>query len=447
MSDKHIKFGIMLHGPGGHMNAWKHPSNPADASVNLQFYIDTARKAEAAGIVFGFVADGLFINEKSIPHFLNRFEPISILSALATVTTKFGLAGTISTSYSDPFTVARQLSSLDHISGGRAGWNVVTSPLEGSAKNYSRDQHPDHALRYEIADEYLEVTQGLWDSWDDDAFTRDRDSGQFFDADKLHRLNHKGRFFNVEGPLNIGRSKQGQPVIFQAGSSDAGIALAGKYADAVFTHSPSLEETRSFTQQVKTSAAAHGRHGDDVRIFPGISPIVGRTRAEAEAKYEVIRNLLSIEDAIAFLGRFFDHHDFSQYDLDAPFPELGDIGRNSFRSTTDKIKADARAHSLTLRQVALEVATPRPNFIGTGAEVADEIIRWIDSGASDGFILGFSVQAEGLADFVELVIPELEARGRYTRDLTGETLRENLGLPAKKPSRYAVASVRTQAAE
>ena len=277
-----IKFGVMLQGAGSHMNSWKHPGGPADASVNLDFFVRTAQKAEAAGIAFAFVADGLYINEKSIPHFLNRFEPISILSALATVTSKIGLAGTISSSYSDPFTVARQFASLDLISGGRAGWNVVTTPLEGSAKNYSR-AHPEHALRYEIADEYLSVTQGLWDSWDDDAFTRNRESGQFFEREKLHTLDHKGRFFNVSGPLNIQRSPQGQPVIFQAGSSDAGIALAGKYADAVFTHSPSLEETLAFAERVRQSAVEQGRSADDVKLYPGIGPIVGATLEEAEA--------------------------------------------------------------------------------------------------------------------------------------------------------------------
>ncbi|MFC3532957.1 LLM class flavin-dependent oxidoreductase [Vogesella facilis] len=433
-----IPFGIMLHGAGGHMNSWKHPSGPADASVNLDFYIDTTRKAEAAGIRFAFVADGLYINEKSIPHFLNRFEPLTILSALATATRKIGLAGTVSTSYSDPFTTARQFASLDLISGGRAGWNVVTTPLEGSAKNYSRT-HPEHALRYEIADEYLQVTQGLWDSWDDDALLRNRDSGQFFDPAKLHALNHKGRFFQVAGPLNISRSPQGQPVIFQAGSSDAGIGLAGKYADAVFTHSPSLDDTRQFLRQVKTSAVAHGRSGDDVKIFPGINPVVAATRAEAEAKYQRIRDLLTIDEALAYLGRFFDHHDFSQYDLDAPFPELGEVGRNSFRSTTDRIKADAKARGLTLRQVALEAATPRDQFVGSGEEVAAEIIRWIDAGAADGFILGFAVSAEGLDDFIQHVIPVLEARGRYQRELPGSTLRDHLGLP-RKASRYAAAA-------
>jgi FMN-dependent oxidoreductase (nitrilotriacetate monooxygenase family) len=435
MSQIPIKFGIMLHGAGGHMNSWKHPSGPADASVNLEFYVESAEKAEAAGMAFAFVADGLYINEKTIPHFLNRFEPLTILSALATRTSKIGLAGTVSTSYSDPFTVARQFASLDLISQGRAGWNVVTTPLEGSALNYSRP-HPEHALRYEIADEYLEVTQGLWDSWDEDAIIRDRETGQFFVKEKLHALNHKGRFFQVAGPLNIGRSPQGQPVIFQAGSSDDGIKLAGKYADAVFTHSPSLEDTLAFTRQVKASAVAHGRSRDDVKIFPGISPIVGATAEEAEAKYQRIRDLISVDEALAYLGRFFDHHDFSQYDVDAPFPDLGDLGKNAFRSTTDRIKKIAREKSQTLREVALSVATPRENFIGAGAEIAEKIIRWIDAGAADGFILGFAIVAEGLDDFVRYVVPELEKRGRYGRDLPGRTLRDHLGLP-RKESRYA----------
>ncbi|MFP3706996.1 LLM class flavin-dependent oxidoreductase [Paraburkholderia sp. SIMBA_009] len=439
MTQRNLTFGIMLHGAGGHMNAWKHPGGPADASVNLDFVTGIAQKAEANGVAFAFVADGLYINEKSIPHFLNRFEPISILSALATATTKIGLAGTLSTSYSHPFTVARQFASLDLISGGRAGWNVVTSPLEGSAKNYG-GEHPDHELRYEIADEYLDVVQGLWDSWDDDAFVRNRASGQFFDRDKLHTLNHKGRFFEVAGPLNIQRSPQGQPVIFQAGSSESGIALAGKYADAVFTHSPSLEETREFAERMRASAVEHGRDAADVKIFPGIGPIVGTTLEEAEAKYAAIRDLLDIDDALAYLGRFFEHHDFSQYPLDAPFPELGELGTNSFRSTTDRIKADARRSGATLREVALEVATPKTQFLGTGEQIADELIRWLDAGAADGFILGFPVQAEGLDDFVKHVIPVLEARGRYDRRLKGETLRDHLGLP-RRESRYAAAAV------
>lgn len=435
MSKKAVSFGLMLNGAGRHMNSWKHSSGPADASVNLDFYIEQARKAEQAGVAFLFVADGLYINEKSIPHFLNRFEPLTILSALAIATSKIGLAGTVSTSYSDPFTTARQFASLDLISGGRAGWNVVTTPLEGTALNYSRP-HPEHALRYKIADEYLEVTQGLWDSWDDDALLRNRETGQFFDPAKLHALNHKGPFFEVVGPLNAPRSKQGQPVVFQAGSSDAGISLAGKYADGVFTHPPSLEETRNFTNRVKDAAVAHGRARDDVKIFPGISPIVAETREEAEAKYRDVQSLLSLDEALAYLGRYFDHHDFSQYDPDAAFPELGDIGKNGFQSTTDRIKREAKAKGQTLREAALSVATPRPNFIGTGQDVAEEIIRWVDAGAADGFILSLQLLQRDLDDFDRLVIPELEARGRFSRNLQGETLRDHLGLK-RKASRYA----------
>ncbi len=429
-----IPFGIMLHGPGGHMNAWKHPSNPPDASVNLRFLTEQTLKAEAAGVAFAFVADGLYINEKSIPHFLNRFEPISILSALATATSRIGLAGTLSTSYSDPFTVARQFASLDLISGGRAGWNVVTSPLEGSGRNYSR-AHPDHALRYEIADEYLTVAQGLWDSWDEEAFPRDRATGTFFDKDRFRRLDHKGRFFQVEGPLNIQRSPQGQPVIFQAGSSDAGIGLAGKFADAVFTGPATFEEAVRFRAQVRASAVVHERPADHVKIFPGAAIITGATDAEAEEKFAEIRDLLTIDDALDYLGRFFDHHDFRQYDVDAPFPDLGDIGSNSFRSTTDRIKAEAREKGLTLRQVALRSATPKPNFLGSGDTVAEALIRWIDGGAADGFILGFPIAAQGLDDFIAHVLPALEARGRYDRVLHGTTLRDHLGLPFKE-SRY-----------
>lgn len=438
MSRTRLTFGLMLQGGGSHMNAWRHPSNPPDASVNLDFFISNARKAEENGIAFAFVADGLYINEKSIPHFLNRFEPLTILSALAVATRKLGLVGTVSTSYSDPYTIARQFASLDLISGGRAGWNAVTSPLEGSGRNYSRP-HPEHSLRYEIAHEYLDIAKGLWDSWDDDAFLRDRETGRFFDREKLHRLDHKGRFFQVEGPLNIQRSPQGQPLIFQAGASEAGIGLAGKHADAVFANHVPLEEAQALYRAIKTSAVAHGRLADEVKLFPGAGPIVGRTAAEAEEKYRAIRELVSIEDALAYLGRFFDHHDFSAYPLDAPFPELGDIGKNSFRSTTDRIKRNAALKGQTLREAALEAATPRTELIGSAEEVADRLIERVEKQAADGFVLGFPVIGQGLDDFVELVIPVLEARGVYDRKLPGATLRDHLGLP-RRESRYAAAT-------
>lgn len=441
MSQQRIPFGIMLHGPGGHMNAWKHPSGPADASVNLDFLIEQTRRAEAAGIAFAFVADGLYINEQSIPHFLNRFEPIVLLSALASATTHIGLVGTLSTSYSDPFTVARQFASIDLMSKGRAGWNAVTSPLEGSARNYGRDKHPDHALRYEIAAEHIDIVKGLWDSWDDDAFVRDRETGQFADFAKMHRLNFKGRFHSAEGPLNIQRSPQGQTVLFQAGGSDAGISLAGQHADAVFANSASFAENRELTQKLKQSAIAHGRGADAIKVLPGISPIVGSTEEEAERKHREIRDLVNIKEALAYLGRFFDHHDFSQYDLDAPFPELGDLGQNNFRSGTDRIKRVAREKNQTLREVALDSATPKTDFIGTPEQIAGRIVEWVDGGAADGFVLGFAVSATGLDDFDRQVLPILESKGRHNRDQVGTTLRDHLGLPFRE-SRHALAQTK-----
>ena len=441
MTKKHINFGVLIQGPGANMNAWKHPSVPPDASVNFDFYVDRTRKAEAAGIAFAFIADGLYITGKSAPHFLNRFEPIALLSALAAVTTKIGLVGTISASYSEPYTVARQFASLDLISRGRAGWNVVTSSLEGTGKNSGR-VHPDHALRYEIAEEHLEVVKGLWDSWDDDALIRDRESGRFFDADKLHRLDHQGRFFSVEGPLNIRRSPQGQTVIFQAGSSDDGIGFAGRHADAVFSNGSTFEDARTFYRRVKASAAEHGRNPDDVKVFPGIGPIVGATDEEAADKYGQVRDLLSPQEALAYLGHFFQQHDFSVYPLDGPFPEIGDLGNDGFRSTTDNIKRLARERRLSLIEVAYEVATRRSNigtseaFIGTPDKVADEMIRWVEEGAADGFMLGFPVVGFGLDDFTRQVLPVLTRRGYFNPELHGATLRDHLGLQYRE-SRYS----------
>ncbi|NRD79108.1 LLM class flavin-dependent oxidoreductase [Bacillus sp. BRMEA1] len=425
-----LKFGAIIHGVGGNIAGWRHPDIQADASVSFHFYSEQAKTAEKGKFDLAFIADGLHINEKSIPHFLNRFEPLTILSALAAVTSRIGLVGTVSTSYSEPFTVSRQFASLDHISNGRAGWNVVTSPLEKSALNFSKaiEEHPDHAKRYKIAAEYLEVAKGLWDSWEDDAFVRDKKSGVFFDPAKLHPLNHKGEFFSVAGPLNIGRSKQGRPVIFQAGSSDAGKTLAAKEADAIFTGHPTLEAAQKFYQDVKDRAKSFGRNPDQLVIMPGISPIIGATAEEAERKYQEIANLVSIDKALDYLGRYFEHHDFSQYPLDGPFPELGELGKNSFQSHTDRIKREAREQNLTLRQVALKETTPRTSFIGTPEKVADLIQEWFDGRGADGFIIGSEVP-NGLNDFVDYVVPILQERGLYRTEYEADTLRGNLGIP------------------
>jgi len=435
-----LKFGASLSGIGNSATAWRHPRIQADSSVSFEFYKKSLLKAEEGLLDFAFVADGLFINEHSVPHFLNRFEPITILSSLAAVSTNIGFVGTLSTTYSDPFTIARQFGSLDVISGGRAGWNIVTSPLEGTALNFGNREHPDHAKRYKIAQEFLEVTKGLWDSWEDDAFIRDKEKGIFFDPAKMHTLNHKGEFFSVKGPLNIARSKQGQPVIFQAGSSEAGRNYAAQYADAVFTHQETFEEAAAFYKDLKARAAAFGRNPDDILIFPGIGPIVGSTEEDAERKYQEIASLVTIEKALDNLGRFFEHHDFTQYPLDEPFPDLGDLGHNSFQSITNKIKKDALERGQTLRQVALEYATRRgSSFIGTAEQVADNIQLWFEGRAADGFILGRAVPG-GLEDFIDQVVPILQERGLFRTAYESDTLRGNLGLPIPE-NRYTRSSI------
>ncbi len=417
----------MLHGASGNMSAWRHPAARADASINFDFVRDTALKAEAGKLDFLFVADGLYINEKSIPHFLNRFEPLTVLSALSGITSRLGLVGTLSTSYSEPFTVARQFASLDHLSNGRAGWNVVTSPLEGSAKNFSRDKHPEHSLRYRIADEYLDVVKGLWDSWEEDAFIRNKETGQFFDPARLHTLNHQGEFFQVAGPLNIGRTPQGRPIVFQAGASEDGKKLAAKHADAIFTHHETQDEARAFYRDVKNEMERYGRQPDQLHIFQGVSVIVGDDADDVERQYQTTAALVSIEDALNYLGRYFEHHDFGQYPLDEPFPELGDLGRNSFRSTTDEIKRNARERGLTLRQAALEAASPRPRFSGTPDEVADGLQAWFETRAADGFIIQGGTP-DTFPRFVDHVVPILQARGLFRTEYPGTTLRESLGL-------------------
>lgn len=427
---KQLKIGTMIHGVGEKISDWRHPTIQSDASVSFEFYKQQAQLAERGKFDFVFIADALYINEKSNPHYLNRFEPLTILSALAAVTSKIGLVGTLSTSYSEPFSAARQFASLDMISGGRAGWNAVTSGLEKTASNFSKtvEDHPNHATRYKMAYEFVEVMKGLWNSWEEDAFIRNKETGEFFDVEKLHPLNHEGEYFSVQGPLNIGRSPQGQPVVFQAGSSGEGKVFSAKEADVVFAIMPSLEEAGDYYHDVKGMAAEFGRNAKDIVVMQGISPIIGETDEEAEKKYEEIASLVTIKHALSFLGRLFEHHDFTQYPLDGPFPNLDGLGENSFKSDTERIKKEASDHGFTLRQVALQEATPRTPFIGTPERVADLVQKWFDKEAADGFIIIANLPS-GLTDFVEKVVPLLQERGLFRSEYEGDTLRKNLGLP------------------
>jgi FMN-dependent oxidoreductase (nitrilotriacetate monooxygenase family) len=427
MSTRQLKLGAMIHGVGHGWGEWRHPEALADASTNFGYYKHQARLAEDAKFDFAFIADSLHIHERSSPHYLNRFEPLTLLSGLAATTQHIGLVATITVSYTEPFQVARQLASLDHISGGRAGWNVVTSWLSGTAANHSKAEHPPHAVRYRIAREHVEVVKGLWDSWEDDAFTRNKATGEFFDRSKLHTLNHQGEFFQVKGPLNIARSRQGQPLIFQAGTSEDGRNFAAQNADAIFTQLGSLSEARAYYQDLKTRAEGFGRNPDELFILPGIRPIVGRDAEEAEQRYQQAAALVSIEDAIVALGRPFNDYDFTRHDLDAPFPDLGDLGANSHKGTSERIKASARDEQLTLREVALRFSKPDRAFVGTPEQVADALQQWFEGRAADGFIVN-SVLPDGLEYFTRYVVPILQQRGLARSEYTGSTLRDNFGL-------------------
>jgi len=435
MTKRQLKFGAMIHGVGGGWGDWRHPDSLPNASTNFNFYKQQAQKAEEGKFDFAFIADSVSINENSSPHYLNRFEPVTILSALAAVTNHIGLVATISVSYSEPYTVARQLASLDHISNGRAGWNAVTSWLSGSADNYGRKSHPSHSERYKIAEEYIETIKGLWDSWEDDAFTYDKETGEFFDKTKLHTLNHSGKYFSVKGPLNIARSRQGQPVIFQAGKSEDGRNFAAKNANVIFAGIESFESSKEYSADIKQRAAAFGRDVEQISVLPGILPIIGDTQEEADRKHEELASLITIEKALHSLGRPFDDHDFTQYPLDEPFPDLGDIGRNSQRGEAERIKRNAKEKQLTLREVALEHATPKGDFVGTPEKIADLIQTWFEEGASDGFIIQHATPNQ-IPEFVEKVVPILQERGLYRKEYENDTLRGNLGVDFPE-NRYA----------
>jgi FMN-dependent oxidoreductase (nitrilotriacetate monooxygenase family) len=432
-----LKLGFILHGVGRTWNDWRHPGKDVDASTSFAHYKQQTLLAERGKFDFVFVADSLSITEKSSPHYLNRVEPITILSALAAATSHIGLVGTLTVSYSEPFNVARQFASLDHISGGRAGWNVVTSWLGDTAANFSKAEHPAHDVRYRIAAEYLDVVQGLWDSWEDDALVGDKDSGVFVDPDKLHRLDHHGEFFQVRGPLNIKRGPQGHPVIFQAGASNDGRNFASKRADAIFAAAATFEEGASYYADVKERARGFGRDPNALFVLPGITPFIGDTDADAEARYREVAASESLDTGFGFLARTFNDHDFRQYDLDAPFPDVAHIGQNSQQSGTNRILAEVRAENLTLRQVVERLATPRGAFVGSPETVADVLQAWFEGGAADGFVI-FEPLPGQLELFVDKVVPILQARGLFRDAYEGETFRDSLGLDVPA-NRYTAA--------
>lgn len=430
---RQLKLGVAPTPTGGpgHGYAWLDPEIPGDASIDIDWYIDFARQAEAAKFDLVFIVDSQFITPDSPPHYLNRLEPLTLLSALAVATRNIGLIATLSTSYHEPFSVARRFASLDLISKGRAGWNVVTSGDAGTAQNYGRDDHYDYATRYGRALEHVQVVKALWDSYEDDAFPRDRATRRFLDPDKQHVLNHRGEYFSVRGPLNLSRSPQGQPVIFQAGDSEPGRDLGAQIGDAIFTFAPSLEAGQAFYRDLKSRAVAHGRSEDEILIFPGIGFTIADTDDEArelERADALADN--DFDKAIGEFGRAFGWHDFRQYDLDAPFPaEALEFAERSFYTQAKKITELATGKGLTLRQTVEAISAPRQSpFTGSPETVANELQRWFEARAFDGVNLHVAHPSQ-FRRFTDEVLPILRERGVVRSEYESSTLRGNLGLP------------------
>jgi FMN-dependent oxidoreductase (nitrilotriacetate monooxygenase family) len=443
-----MKLGLFLYGTGHHIASWRDPGVVPDANRSLRHYIDITQTAERALFDFAFNADSNSSFGPDDPEIWRRttngmrLEPLTLLGALSAVTSHIGLISTATTTYLDPFHVARMFATLDQLSQGRIGWNVVTSSATSEAFNFSHDKHAPHADRYRRAAEFIEVAQGLWDTWEDDAFVMDKAQGQFFDPAKLHMLHHKGEHFSVRGPLMIPRSPQGQPVIVQAGQSDAGRDLAARTAEVLFTVQQQLAPAQAFYSDLKARVAKYGRSPDSLRIMPGVLTVVGRTREEAQEKFDRLQALIHPELGVPALSDIVGM-DLSKFPLDGPMP---DVPLTNTQQGRQKVVIDmARSENLTIRQLYKRVATARGHRValGTGADIADALEEWYRGGAADGFNIMPQVLPAGLNEFVELVVPELQRRGLFRTKYEGRTLRENVGL--KRPANRFVA--RSVAAE
>jgi len=434
MTQLHLNAFLMAN--GHHEAAWRHPDTNPQQALTLRHYANLARIAERGKLDSLFLADGVALwgNVRYNSH--SRFEPLTLLSALAASTDRIGLIATASTTYNEPYHLARKFASLDHLSGGRAGWNIVTSAGEDEARNFNRAGRPDHELRYERATEFVEVVKRLWDSWDDDALVIDKESGIFADTDLIAPIDHVGQHFQVRGPLNTPRPVQGHPLLVQAGSSETGKEYAARYAEAVFTAQQTFEEGKAFYDDVKARAARYGRTPDEIKILPGISPIIGRTEAEAHEREALLNSLITPDYGVAQLSKLLDH-DLRPYPLDGPLPDVGTYTEGA-QSRFDLVTGLARREKLTIRQLIERLAGGRGHrvFAGTPEQIADQIELWFAGGAADGFNIMPPTLPGGLTDFVDLVVPELQRRGLFRTEYTGTTLREHYGLA--RPTNQAI---------
>jgi alkanesulfonate monooxygenase len=447
---KQLHLGAFMRPVGIHTAWWRYPGAYPDANFNLKHLVRFIQTLERGRFDAFFMADHLAVLNMPMAALrrsgtATSFEPMTLLSALSMVTERIGLIATGSTTFDEPYHVARRFASLDHISNGRAAWNIVTTSNPDAALNFGLTEHVDHDERYRRAREFYDVVTGLWDSWADDAWLRDQQSGLFFDPARLHVLNHKGEHLSVRGPLNIARPVQGWPVIVQAGASEAGRQFAAETSEAIFASSRTIEDGRRFYADMKGRMKALGRSPDHLKILPGALVIVGRTHAEAEEKRALLDSLVHPDSSLPNLSMRLGV-DASGFDLDGPLPDIPQT--NASQSGRDTLVALAKRDNLTVRQLAEMVGGHGGlQMVGTPGEIADTMQEWLETGASDGFNIMFHTVPAGLDEFVDMVVPELQRRGLFRREYEGTTLRDHLGLPRPENQFFPTARREAEAAE
>ena len=433
MAKRTMRLGLSIRGHGYHPAAWRHPDVPADGTLHVEHYVRSAQTAERGKLDMIFFADGAGIRQGDNPRGslcrtgrdMIELEPMTLLPALAMVTTHVGLVTTASTTYNEPYNLARKFATLDLISNGRAGWNVVASWSAHEAQNFGLETTLDYDTRYARSAEFVEVVKGLWDSWEDGALLLDKVTGQYFDEARMHVPNHQGRFFKVRGPLNVAGMPQGHPVIVQAGASEQGRELGAATADVIYAIHNSLEGARGYYDDVKGRMAKYGREPDDLKIMPAFCPVVGRTRAEAQAKYDELQALIH---PLAGLGSLYGSFgDLSGYPLDEPVPDNA-LGNQEHRSVSAQLVEWVKREKPTIRELYLRSGITGSARIGTPSDIADVMQEWFEASVCDGFNITPATLPGGGEDFVTMVVPELQRRGVFRTEYEGRTLRQNLGL-------------------
>lgn len=426
-----MKLLAFLMQTGGHIAGWRHPQAAQNALCDVEYFRNLAQVAERGLFDAVFLADYVGYHPVKGADIFScletpKLDPALLLSAIAAATSRIGLIGTASTTYSVPYDLARRFATLDHLSGGRAGWNIVTSTMENEAHNYGRNAHLGHADRYARAAEFVDVARKLWDSWEDGAVRADKASGRYTDPSKIHALDHRGEHFSVAGPLTVPRPPQGHPVLVQAGASDIGKRFAARYAEVIFTSHPSKESATAFRTEMHALIKEEGRAASTLKILPAITPIVGATRQQAEALQQQLDGLIPSPVAISKLEGLLGNVDLSGFPADGPLPAIPETPS----STRERVVELARREQLSIRELARRVAAGRTSrtVVGTASDVADELASWYADGAADGFVIAAPYLPGGLEAFVDNVVPELQRRGLFRRAYEGRTLRENLGL-------------------